>query len=96
MSGVRTRAGADRAFPNRRGPGRFATDTVGASVMAGLVQAIHAVPVPVPASPKLSGGLTTSPNALAFGWMPGTSPIMTAWGSRILPLSSNWTRRGWT
>jgi hypothetical protein len=33
--------------------------------MAGLVRAIHAAPVP--ANPKLSGGSTTSPNALAFG-----------------------------
>jgi hypothetical protein len=35
------------------------------SVMAGLVPAIHAAPYP--ADPKRSGGLTTSPNALAFG-----------------------------
>jgi hypothetical protein len=33
--------------------------------MAGLVPAIHAAPLP--ARPKPSGGLTTSPNALAFG-----------------------------
>jgi hypothetical protein len=33
--------------------------------MAVLVPAIHAAPFR--ASPKLSGGLTTSPNALAFG-----------------------------
>jgi hypothetical protein len=33
--------------------------------MAGLVPAIHAAPFL--ANPKRSGGLTTSPNALAFG-----------------------------
>jgi uncharacterized protein YbaP (TraB family) len=36
------------------------------SVMAGLVPPIHAAPLP--ANPKFSGGLATSPNALAFGW----------------------------
>jgi hypothetical protein len=43
--------------------------------MAGLVRAIHAAPFP--ANLKRSGCLTTSPNALAFGRMTGTSPVMT-------------------
>jgi hypothetical protein len=44
--------------------------------MAGLVPAIHVAPFP--ADRKRSGGLTTSPNALAFGQVTGTSPVMTA------------------
>jgi hypothetical protein len=47
--------------------------------MAGLFPAIHAAPFP--ANQKRSGRLRTSPNALAFGGMTGTSPVMTAFGS---------------
>jgi hypothetical protein len=55
--------------------GRKTARSVRAGLVPGLVPAIHAAPFP--ADRKRSGGLTTSPNALAFGWMTGTSPVMT-------------------
>jgi hypothetical protein len=50
--------------------------------MAGLVPAIDAAPLP--ANFGTSCGSATSPNAIAFGRMTGTSPVMTA----MAPLSS--------